>query len=73
MVDISLTDLQKVELESEIQEHTAPLGMQVRFQTVSHEDYTQWVEQQGKARHIVTLLARQITAAQIAECSRANC
>src|SRR5690606_36550370 len=29
--------------------------------------YSQWVEHQGKARYIVTLLSRQITAGQIAD------
>lgn len=41
------------------------IGMQVRFQPISEESYNDWVKQQGKPRHIVTLLARQITAQQI--------
>lgn len=41
------------------------LGLQVRFQPIPAEDYCEWVAQQGKARHIVTLLARHITAEQI--------
>ena len=41
--------------------------MQVRFQPVTEESYTHWVEQQGKDRHIVTLLARKLTAEYIAE------
>lgn len=67
LVEISLTNEQKTALEAQIQQQTAPLGIQVRFQAVSHEDYASWVEQQGKPRHIVTLLARQISAGQIAE------
>lgn len=43
------------------------LDMQVRFQPISDESYGQWVSHQGKDRHIVTLLARKITAEQIAE------
>lgn len=43
------------------------LNMQVRFQPISEESYGQWVSHQGKDRHIVTLLARRITAEQIAE------
>ncbi len=43
------------------------LDMQVRFQPISEESYGQWVSHQGKDRHIVTLLARRITAEQIAE------
>lgn len=42
-------------------------GMQVRFQSISEESYGEWVDQQGKQRHIITLLARHITAEQIAD------
>lgn len=42
------------------------LGMQVRFQPVSEDSYGHWVAQQGKPRHIVTLLARRISAGHIA-------
>lgn len=43
------------------------LDLQVRFQPISEESYGHWVSQQGKDRHIVTLLARRITSEQIAE------
>ncbi|WP_111642579.1 phosphoserine phosphatase SerB [Marinimicrobium alkaliphilum] len=55
------------ELQAEVERETAPLGVQVRFQAITHESYQQWVEHQGKARYIVTLLARQVSAEQIAE------
>ena len=42
------------------------LDMKVKFEPISEANYSHWVEQQGKKRHIVTLLARQITAAQLA-------
>ncbi|MAT50056.1 MAG: phosphoserine phosphatase SerB [Porticoccaceae bacterium] len=42
------------------------LGMQVRFQPVSEASYSHWVAQQGKPRHIVTLLGRRLTAEHIA-------
>lgn len=42
------------------------LGMQARFQAVSADSYAHWVAQQGKPQHIVTLLARSITAQQVA-------
>lgn len=45
---------------------THEMGMQVRFLPVSPESYNQWVSGQGKQRHIVTLLARKITAKHIA-------
>jgi phosphoserine phosphatase len=43
------------------------LGLAVRFTPVDADAYERWVEEQGKARHILTLLGREITAAQIAE------
>jgi phosphoserine phosphatase len=42
------------------------LGMQVRFTPISKESYAHWVGGQGRARYIITLLARKITAAQLA-------
>jgi phosphoserine phosphatase len=45
------------------------LDQQVKFTPVSHEDYTAWVNGQGKPRHIVTLLARRVTAEHIARLS----
>lgn len=41
------------------------LGQQVRFTDVSEADYQHWVDGQGKARHIVTLLTRKVTAEQL--------
>jgi len=45
---------------------THELGLQVRFTPIDEKSYTDWVGLQGKPRHMVTLLARKITAAQIA-------
>lgn len=42
------------------------LDLDIRFTPINHQDYEQWVTQQGQARHIVTLLGRQITARHIA-------
>jgi phosphoserine phosphatase len=67
LVEIQLNGDTRAQLEHDVEQCTAPLGIQVRFQTISHENYALWVEQQGKARHIVTLLARQVSAGQIAE------
>jgi phosphoserine phosphatase len=46
---------------------THELGFQVRFSPVSAESYEQWVAGQGKQRHILTLLARKITAGHLAK------
>jgi phosphoserine phosphatase len=43
------------------------LGLRVRFEPVSAEAYAHWVGQQGKPRHIVTLLGRSILAGHIAQ------
>jgi phosphoserine phosphatase len=45
---------------------THELGLQVRFTPIDEASYNAWVAQQGKPGHIVTLLSRKITAAQIA-------
>ncbi len=42
------------------------LGLQARFSPVTSDSYQQWVAHQGKQRHILTLLARKITAEHIA-------
>lgn len=42
------------------------LGMSVKFTPVSTDKYNSWVAAQGKPRHIITLLARKLTAEHIA-------
>jgi phosphoserine phosphatase len=42
------------------------LGVQVRFSAATAEEYTAWVESQGKRRFIVTLLGPRIGAGDIA-------
>ena len=41
-------------------------GMQTRINAVPADSYARWVEAQGRARYIITLLARKITADQLA-------
>ena len=41
------------------------LDQQVRVTPISEDDYQRWVENQGQARHIVTLLSRKVTAEQL--------
>lgn len=43
------------------------LGTTVRFEPIDEDQYENWVAGQGKDRHIITLLARKITAEQLAE------
>ena len=42
------------------------LGMSVKFTPVSTDKYNSWVSAQGKPRHIITLLARKLTAEHLA-------
>jgi phosphoserine phosphatase len=67
LVELRIAPDVRAQLLEQIQQATQPLGIQVRFQAVTPESYENWTEQQGKPRHIVTLLARQIDAAMIAE------
>ncbi|UZJ43199.1 phosphoserine phosphatase SerB [Marinimicrobium sp. C6131] len=54
-------------LQSAIRTRADALGVRVRFESIEHRRYQEWVDQQGKPRHIVTLLSRQVMAEQIAE------
>jgi len=43
------------------------LNVSVRFRPIDHDRYEEWVSGQGKDRYIITLLARKITAIQLAD------
>ncbi|KAA6187506.1 phosphoserine phosphatase SerB [Thiohalocapsa marina] len=45
------------------------LGLDLRFTPIAAEAYEDWVREQGQARHIVTLLGREIRAEHIARVS----
>jgi len=42
------------------------LGIAIRFSPLSKEEYSDWVNRQGKNRYIVTILGRELKANQIA-------
>ena len=42
------------------------LNLNARFTPITQKDYEHWVNAQGKAKHIVTLLGRKITAKHLA-------
>lgn len=46
------------------------MGVSVRFRPVEGKAYEEWVASEAHARYIVTLLARRITATQLAEVTR---
>ncbi|MDX1489775.1 MAG: phosphoserine phosphatase SerB [Pseudohongiellaceae bacterium] len=54
---------------NEVLARGSELDQQVKFTPISLDDYTHWVAGQGKSRHIVTLLARRVTAEHIARVS----
>lgn len=45
------------------------LGLQISFTPISDNEYEKWVKEQGKPRYLLTLLAREIKAEQIARVS----
>lgn len=42
------------------------LNVNIKFNPITDEDYMKWVGMQGKNRYIITILARKLTARQIA-------
>ena len=46
------------------------IGVNIQFAPVSVEEYEEWVDMQGKDRHILTLLGRKLSAKQIAAVTR---
>ena len=43
------------------------MEMRIKFTPIATEDYSNWVTQQGKERHIITVLGRQLEAAHLAD------
>lgn len=43
------------------------LGMIIKFNPIKHDDYENWVSQHGKARNIVTLMARKLQGSHVAQ------
>ncbi|WP_041522256.1 phosphoserine phosphatase SerB [Gilvimarinus agarilyticus] len=67
LVAVDTDRIAEPELLAELQGATHKLDINVRFTSIAYDSYEHWVEQQGKARYIVTLLAREVTAHQIAD------
>jgi len=42
------------------------LEMKIKFTPISESDYSHWVDQQGKERHIITVLGRRLRAEHVA-------
>lgn len=54
-------------IEAECRKDFDALGLKVRSQSISLGDYQSWVAQQGQQKHVLTLLAREISAEVLAE------
>ncbi len=46
------------------------MGLNIKFRPIAPNDYEEWVTQQGKARNIITLMARKLTGRHMAEVTR---
>lgn len=46
------------------------VGLTIKFRPISAADYEAWVRRQGKARNILTLMARRLSGRHVAEVSR---
>ncbi|MDX1734556.1 MAG: phosphoserine phosphatase SerB [Halioglobus sp.] len=66
-----LAELPRVEDSDEVSDSLAAFAtgrdLRLRVTPVAADSYADWVEGQGRARHIITLLARKITAFQLAQ------
>jgi len=67
LIEVPGSDVSGVKKELLFRMHE--LDLQVSFQSISPQEYALWVEGKGKARYIVSLLSRSITAEQIAKVS----
>ncbi|ODS52053.1 MAG: phosphoserine phosphatase SerB [Acidobacteria bacterium SCN 69-37] len=69
---VELTDdLRASSLLTDLLLQAHELGVQIRFTAASGDDYQTWVSGQSKARYLVSVLGRVLTAAHLAEVSGA--
>ena len=55
------------EVVAAIESFAKEAGLKARFRDISPDSYTQWIDGQGRARYIITLLARKVTARQLSQ------
>ena len=58
-------DADRPRLSERLEALATQRGLRLRISEVSPDSYADWVEGQGRARYIITLLARKITAHQL--------
>jgi phosphoserine phosphatase len=66
------SDTQTSRVVEEVSLTLKTMDLQVGVLSISHERYHNWVDQQGKQRYIVTLLARNIEASHLAAVTEAT-
>ena len=66
LVEIPAT-VDQDKMSAAVEHYAQACSMRVRISPVSAESYGLWVQAQGRARYIITLLARKITADQLAQ------
>ena len=55
------------ELKEDCRQAFTPMGLKVRAKAVEQKDYDHWVNQHGQQKHVLTLLAREISAEVLAK------
>ncbi|MEZ5570755.1 MAG: phosphoserine phosphatase SerB [Halioglobus sp.] len=63
-------DCESEELAQAVQTFALRRDLRVVTTAVAHPSYSQWVDAQGRARYIITLLARKISSDQLARVTR---
>ena len=58
------------ELKRQIKEKASALKLKVKISNVDQSDYAKWVDLQGADRYILTLLAREVSAEEIARVTK---
>jgi phosphoserine phosphatase len=70
LVELRISAEEKIRMQNDIVEAADAFRIVVGFKSISQENYSDWVEHQGKSRYIVTLLSRRLDATMIAELTR---
>mgnify|MGYP000583785897 FL=1 len=58
------------ELKHQIKEKASALKLKVKISNIDQSDYAKWVDLQGADRYILTLLAREVSAEEIARVTK---
>ena len=70
LVEIPSQDVDPKNVRDAVKKVADGLNLTVRFTNITPKSYAAWVDREGKPRHIVTILARRITAHQVSRLAR---